>query len=67
MVQVQGGADLIQTRRSEGGPALESSLEVECTRVGMQVDIKDKEKFLACVIGWIKNTVGKIDFREMAC
>lgn len=40
MVQVQDGEDLIQTKSSKGGPGRESSLEVECTRVGVQVDVK---------------------------
>lgn len=66
-VQERGGAGLIQTRSSEDGPALESSLEAQCARVGMQVDVEDKDTFLACVIGWIKNTAGKVDVREMAC
>lgn len=41
-VQVQDGEHLIQTRSGEGAPDLESSLEVEWTRVGVQVDVKDK-------------------------
>lgn len=40
MVQVQDGEDLIQTKSSKRGPGQESSLEVECTRVGVQVDVK---------------------------
>lgn len=39
---MQDGEHLIQTRRGEDGPDLESSLEVEWTRVGVQVNVKDK-------------------------
>lgn len=42
IVQGQDGEDLIQTRSTEDGPDLASSLEGEHTGLGVQVDVKDE-------------------------
>lgn len=56
-VPVQDGADLIQTGSSEGREDLDSSLEVECTRVGVQVDRKDEGEIFGLCDWVIRNTV----------